>query len=157
MISNWFAFVRVVGNQRCHRRQVIFQEYSLSVPSALQCSWNPGNIYRTFDRERFFKKFFDGKVLFILKVYHLIITNVDLLENSINHKIMLPEYWRNIPRIAVSKIFQGYLWNIVRFWKHFQKSKSSKKCFVSYPVKIFILAISSLAMFVWILLKPFYI
>ena len=38
----------------------------------------------------------------MLKVYDLIITNVDLLANSSNHLVMFPEYSRNIPRLSVS-------------------------------------------------------
>ena len=62
-----------------------------------------GNILK----EKIFKKIHDEKVVFVLKVYHLIITNVDLLVNSSN------QYSRNIPRIFVSKIFQEYPQNIV--------------------------------------------
>ena len=51
--------------------------------------------------------------LFLLKEYDLIIANVDLLANFINHKIMFAEYSRNIPRMSVSKMFQGYRKNIV--------------------------------------------
>ena len=54
------------------------------------------------------------KSCFVLKLYDLIITNVDLLANSINHKAMFPKYLRNIPRMSVSKIFQGYSRNIVK-------------------------------------------
>ena len=76
-------------------RHAIFWEYSLSDPST-------------------FLKVFDGKVVFVLKVYDFIITNVDYLANSSNHEVMFPEYSRNIPRISVSKIFQRYPWNIVK-------------------------------------------
>ena len=71
---------------------------------------NLGNILN----EIFFFKALDGKVVFVLKVYDLIITNVDLLANSSNHEVMFPEYSRNIPRMSVSKIFQGYPQNIVK-------------------------------------------
>ena len=37
------------------------------------------------------------------------------------------------------------------------KSKSSKNCFVGYPVKVLIAAVSSLEMFSWTLLKSFFI
>ena len=50
----------------------------------------------------------------MLKVYDLIITNVELLANSSNHKVMFPEYSKNIARMPVSKIFQGYPRNIVK-------------------------------------------
>ena len=59
-------------------------------------------------RENIFLKILDGKVAFVLKVYDLMIANVDLLANSSNHKAMFPEYSKNIPRLSVSKIFQGY-------------------------------------------------
>ena len=66
-----------------------------------------GNILK----QNLFLKVLDGKVVFVLKVYDLIITNVDLLANSRNHEVMFPEYSRNIPRMSVSKIFQGNPWN----------------------------------------------
>ena len=43
-----------------------------------------------------FLKILDGNVVFVLKVYDLTITNVDLLANSSNRKAMIPEYSRNI-------------------------------------------------------------
>ena len=81
------------------------------------------------------------------KVYDLIVANVDLWPSFSNHEVMFPEYSRNIPGKFVSKIFQGYPRNIVKLFKYFLKSKSSKKIFVGYPVKNLILAVSSLAMF----------
>ena len=74
-----------------------------------------GNILK----QNIFKKVLDRKVVSVLKVYDLIITNVDLLANSSNHEVMFPEYSRNIPRMSVSKIFQGYPRNIVKLWKYF--------------------------------------
>ena len=62
-------------------------------------------------------KSFDGKVVFVLKVYDLIIPNM----------------------------------------KIFLEVKKFNNCFVGYPVKILILAVSCLAMFFWTLLKPFHI
>ena len=62
----------------------------------------------------FFQKILDEKVVFVLKVYDLRITNVDLLANSGNHKAMLPVYLKTILQIYVSKIFQRYPRNIVR-------------------------------------------
>ena len=52
--------------------------------------------------------------LFSVKMYDLIITNVDLLANSCNQKVMFAEYLWNIPRMSVSKIFQGYPRNIAK-------------------------------------------
>ena len=94
---------------------------------------------------------------FVLRAYDLIITNVGLLADSSNHKVRFPEYSRNISQMSVSKIFQRYPQNIVKLWKYFYKSKSSKNCFAGYTVKILKLAVSSLAIFFWTLLKPFYI
>ena len=37
----------------------------------------------------------------MLKVYDLTVTNVDLLANFSNHKAMLSDYSKNIPRISV--------------------------------------------------------
>ena len=59
-----------------------------------------GNILK----KNFFLKVLDGEVVFMLKVYDLIITNVDLLANFSNHELMFPEYLRNIPRVYVSGI-----------------------------------------------------
>ena len=79
-------------------RHAIFREYSLSVRSTLQCSG-----------------------------HDLTITNVDLLANSSNHRAIFPEYSKNIPRISVSKIFQGYP---PEYCNVFMKSKSAQNCFV---------------------------
>ena len=40
-------------------------------------------------KENIFLKVLNGKVTFVLKVYDLIITNVDLLTNSSNHKVII--------------------------------------------------------------------
>ena len=69
-----------------------------------------GNILK----ENIFLKVLDGKVVFVLIVYDLLITNVDLLANSSNHEVMFPEYLRNMPQISVSKIFQRFSQNIVK-------------------------------------------
>ena len=50
----------------------------------------------------------DGKVVSVLKVHDLTITNVDPFANFSNHKAMFLEYYKNIPRISISNIFQGY-------------------------------------------------
>ena len=50
----------------------------------------------------------DGKVVFVLKMYDLMKTNVDLLVNYGNHKAMFSEYSKDIPWISVSKRFQGF-------------------------------------------------
>ena len=54
------------------------------------------------------------KLFFVLKVYDLMITNVDLLANSSNHDAIFPKYSRNIPQMSVSKIFQVYRQKIVK-------------------------------------------
>ena len=64
-------------------------------------------------KKNIFKKIIDEKVVFVLKVYDLAITNVDLLANSSNHKEMFPEYSENLPQISVLKISPEYPWNIV--------------------------------------------
>ena len=50
----------------------------------------------------------------MLKVHDLIIANADLLANSSNREVMFPEYLRSIPRISVSKLFQGYPRNMIK-------------------------------------------
>ena len=47
----------------------------------------------------------------MLKVYDLIIGNIDLLAKTSNCEVMFPDYSRNILRMSVLKIFQGYLRN----------------------------------------------
>ena len=76
--------------------------------------WDIQETFRDHFKGKDFLKFLDGKIAFVLKVYDLMITNVDLLANSSNHEVMFPEYSRNIPRMFISKIFQGYPWNIVK-------------------------------------------
>ena len=48
------------------------------------------------------------------KVYDLTIANVYILVKYSNHKVMFPKYSRDIPRMSVSKIFQGHPRNIVK-------------------------------------------
>ena len=84
--------------------------YSLSVSMFETFSEYLGNILK----EKIFLKVLDGIVVFVLKLYDLIIANVNILLNNSNHEVMFPEYSRNIPRVAVSKIFQGYPRNIVK-------------------------------------------
>ena len=88
-------------------------------------------------KEIFFKKILDEKVVFMLKVYDLTITNVDLLGSSGNQKTIFPEYSKNIPQIFVSKIFQGYHWNIARLWKCIYGVKKFKMLFCRLSCKIF--------------------
>ena len=57
---------------------------------------------------------FNEKVVFVLRMFDLIIPNVDLLTNSSNDEEMFPEYSRNISRMSFSKIFQGYPQNIIK-------------------------------------------
>ena len=57
-------------------------------------------------------KVLDGKVVFVLKLYDLIITNIDLLANSSNYEVIFTKYSRNI--MSVSNIFQGYPPNSVK-------------------------------------------
>ena len=77
-------------------------------------------------KEKIFLKVFDEKVVFVLNVYDFIITNFDLLANSSNHEVMFPEYSRNIPRMSVSKVFQGYPRNIVKYENNFRNQKVQK-------------------------------
>ena len=46
----------------------------------------------------------DGKVVFVLKLFDLIITNVDLFADSSNHEVIFPEYSRNIPNFCFKNI-----------------------------------------------------
>ena len=65
-------------------------------------------------KEKLFLKSSRWKSCFCVKVYDLMITNVDLAANPSNHEVMFPKYSRIIPRMSVSKIFQGYSRNIVK-------------------------------------------
>ena len=56
----------------------------------------------------------NGKAIFVLKVYDLIMANIDFWTNSSNHEIMFSEYSTDIQRMSVSKIFQGYPRNIIK-------------------------------------------
>ena len=56
----------------------------------------------------------NGKAIFVLKVYDLIMANIDLWKNSSNHEIMFSEYSTDIQRMSVSKIFQEYPQNIIK-------------------------------------------
>ena len=100
------SLIETIGTVTQPARNIpgIFAECSLSVAMFGTSRELLGNILK----ERIFLKVLHGKVVFVLKVHDLIITNVDLLANSSNHEVMLPEYSRNIPRMSVSKIFQGY-------------------------------------------------
>ena len=88
----------------------IFAECSLSVEMFGTFGKHLGNILKY----KIFQKILNGKAIFVLKVYDLMITNVDLLANSNNHVVLFPEYSRNMPQMSVSKIFQGYPKNIIK-------------------------------------------
>ena len=88
----------------------IFVECSLSIAMFLTSREHLGIILKG----NIFKKVFDEKVVFALKMYDLIITNVDLSVNSNNHEVIFPKYLANIPQMSISKIFQGYPQNIVK-------------------------------------------
>ena len=135
--KNIFKFGNKVTNnidsaQPASKIPLIFAVCSLSVAMFGTTREHLGNILK----EKIFLKVLDGKVVFVLKVYDLRITNVDLLANSSNH-VMFPEYSRNIPWMSVSIIFQGYPRNIVKLWKYFSKSKSSKKLFCEFSCENF--------------------
>ena len=69
------------------------------------------------------------KVVFALKVYDLVKTNVALLANSSNHKVLFPKYSRNIPPVSAAKKFQGYPGDIIILWKCFYEVKNFEKLF----------------------------
>ena len=114
----------------------IFAECSLNVVMFRASREHLGHILE----ENIFSKFISGKVVFALKVYDLTITNVDFLVNSSNHKAMFLEYSKNIPRISVSKMFQGYSRNIAKLWKYFYEVKKFKKLFCGLSCENFKIA-----------------
>ena len=105
-----FKRKKSVFTQRASNIPAIFAECSHSISIFWTSREHLGNVLK----EKIFSKVLDGKVVFVLKVYDLIITNIYLLANSSNHEVMFPEYSRNIPQISVSKIFQGYPQTIVK-------------------------------------------
>ena len=111
----------------------VFAECFLSVAMFRASREHLGNMLK----EIFLKKILDEKVVFMLKVYDLTITNVDLLGSSSNHKTIFSEYSKNISQIFVSKIFQGYHWNIARLWKYIYGVKKFKILFCRLSCKIF--------------------
>ena len=92
----------------CSPSVTMFTECSPSVTMFGTSREHLGSILK----KKTLQKVLDGKVVFVLKVYDLIIANIDLLANSSNLKVMFPEYSRNIPRMSVSKSFHGYSRNI---------------------------------------------
>ena len=105
------AMVRICNNaQPASNIPGIFAECSLNVAMFQTSREHLGNIFK----ENIFYQILNGKVIFVLKINDLTKINVDLLANSSNQKAMFHEYSKNIPRISVSKIFQGYPRNIVR-------------------------------------------
>ena len=70
----------------------IFAVCSLSVAIFGTSREHLGNILK----EKIFSKLLDGKVVFVLKAYDLIVTNGDLLAYYSNHEVMFPEYSRDI-------------------------------------------------------------
>ena len=78
----------------------IFIECYLSVAMFGTPRQHLGNILK----EKIFSKFLDGKVVFMLNVYDLIITNGDLLANSSNHEVMFPEYSRKIHKCLFQNV-----------------------------------------------------
>ena len=121
LISIWSYFNYYVKNlknssttQPAHNIPGIFAQCPLSVEMFGTYREQLGNILK----EKIFWKILDGKAVFVLQVYDLIIANVNLLANSSNHEAMFPEYSRKVLRMSFSKIFQGYPRNIVKLWKY---------------------------------------
>ena len=86
----------------------------------------------------------------------MIITNVDLLAISSNHKVMFPEYSRNIPWMSVSKSFQGQSRNILRLWICFCDVQKFKKLFCGLSCEIYNIGSLISWMLFWTLLKSFF-
>ena len=99
-------------------------------------------------KEKILSKVLNGKVVFVSKVYDLITINVDLLVNSSNQRSNVSRifeehstnvYFKNVPRISLEycKVTKTIL----------EVKKFKRDCFLGYPVKILILAVSSLEIF----------
>ena len=105
-------------------------------------------------KEKEFLKSFRWKSCFCVKSAWFDNNNIDLLANSSNRKVMFPEYSKNIPRMSVSKSFQGYSWNILRLWIYFLWSQKVQNIVLWVILWNFGSLISW--MFFWTLLKPFF-
>ena len=71
--------------------------------------------------------------------------------------VIIKQSFQSIRRTFHEFLFQNDskdIPGILYYENNFIKSKSSKNCFVGYPVKILTLAVSSLEMLFWTLLKP---
>ena len=132
--SKFFIFLSPRYTQPTRNVPRIFTEYSQSVAVFWASRKHLGNILK----ENIFKKILDRKFAFVLKVYDLAITNVDLLANSSKshsstsrifeqHSTFL---FQNIPRISRNivglqmfswseKVLKNILWVILwncQYW-----------------------------------------
>ena len=130
-IESFFNLLNVL-TQPARNIPGMFTECSISVAMLRASREHLGNILK----ENIFKKILDRKIVFVLKVYDLTTANVDLFADSSNHKARFPEYLRNIPRISVSKTFQGYPWNI-GYENVFYEVNKFKKLFCGLSCEIF--------------------
>ena len=113
--------------------------------------------FREYVEAKYFLANSQWKSRCLLKVCDLTITNLDLLENSSNHKAIFPEYKENIPQIFVSKMLQGYPRKIARLWKHFYEAKKFRKLLYGLSCENFnIGSLLSCSVF-WTVLKLFFI
>ena len=105
-------------------------QYSGNICWVFPQRWNVQDIRGTF-REHFEGKYSlkisQWKSYFCVKNVWFIMTNVDLLPNSSNNKVVFPEDSRNISRMSVSKIFHGFPRSKVL--KIFLEVKKFKKLF----------------------------
>ena len=109
----------------------IFREYSLSAPSALKSFGYPGT-FKEHVKGKYFKTNPRWNSCFCVKS----VSCYRQMANFKNYEAMFPEYSKNIPGIYVSKIFQGYHRNIVRFLKCFYRVKKFKKLFCELSCEI---------------------
>ena len=131
-----------------------YTRYSMNICWVFpQCRnvWGTQGTFMEHFRKKIFLKFLYWKVVFVLKLYDLIITNIDLLANSSNHKAMFPVYSRNIPRMSVSKSFHGCSRNVFQVYENIFVKK------IIWTCEIFNIGSVISWMFFWTLLKPFFI
>ena len=105
----FLIYLFVTSTQPTRNIPGIFAVCSLNVTMFRTPRQHLGNILK-----KKYIKVLDGKVVFVLKEYDLIITIVDHLANFSYHEVLLPEYSRNASRVPVLKIFEGYPHNIVK-------------------------------------------
>ena len=138
-------------------------DISPSVPAGTQYSENirwvfprscnvPGiqGTFREYVKVKYiFLKILQGNVVFVLKVYEMLI--------FWQIPVIAKQWFQNIWGTFHEFLFQKYSKDIPRILQCYENVFMKSKSFAGYPVKFLILKVSSIKMFLWTLLKPFFI